>query len=702
MSLHAFATEWGTDGPIGLAFTLLAVASGVVYLLAAEVGRRRDRRRRRWPLRRSACFIGGLAVLVVDLDSGIGSLADDHLSAHMIEHMVMWLIVGAAAGGGRAGPAGAVRLRPRRPATAGAVAALATGDGADQPGRLGRVLLGRAARHPPAGGLRPDLAATSGCTSASTRSTCSRAVLIWAPLLGVDPLPGRLPAHGRALCMAACMVPMAIVGVWLLVAGAPGLRPLPRRARRHGRPARPAGRRADHAARRGARVRRRAARPPGAADPGADPAPLGGRARPARRLSRADRVLRPQRHPTPPAAGARNASTTVELARPPSRPATGERSWLRPRARRRAQLRPAQAPQDSRCAGRRARRASRCGVPAAIVAATADSSATSAGGPPSQISTPAKARPSASRRAASRSRTSSERCGYHGVAGRSPPRSHGAVIDTNNWSVASTQSSRPGSSNRHQIGNRGVLARTQVLRAVLGARLRAGRIVVEQRPSQQLGLRRSRRRRFGLGRPRQRLRMIDVPPKQLTGRRRRIGEAREHPRLGPDRERDLEVAGVVDELTQVRAGPFAGVEQPRQPRPSAGVTREQRLDQRVQRRPLDLEGIGAVHAQPRYPRRAIVSGRQRPSLGGRPPPVVACSRLDRGVHIRGGCRQARDVSPPRWRCSRSRRWWPRRDRPPHPRRVTIETRAIAPHGVRRLRAAGPVRHGQRRGRAQAA
>ena len=46
-------------------------------------------------------------------------------------------------------------------------------------------------------------------------------MLIWAPLLGVDPLPGRLPAHGRALCMAACMVPMAIVGVWLLVASAP-------------------------------------------------------------------------------------------------------------------------------------------------------------------------------------------------------------------------------------------------------------------------------------------------------------------------------------------------------------------------------------------------------------------------------------------------------------------------------------------------
>src|SRR3984885_1574363 len=104
MSLHAFASEWGTDGPIGLAFPLRAVASGVVYLLAAEIGRRRDRRRRRWPLRRSACFIAGLAVLVIDLDSGIGSLADDHLAAHMIEHMVMWLIVApllAAGGPGR-------------------------------------------------------------------------------------------------------------------------------------------------------------------------------------------------------------------------------------------------------------------------------------------------------------------------------------------------------------------------------------------------------------------------------------------------------------------------------------------------------------------------------------------------------------------------------------------------------------------------
>jgi putative membrane protein len=220
MSLHALATEWGTDGPIGLAFTLLAVASGLVYLVAAGIGRRRDRRGRRWPLRRSACFIGGLAILVVDLDSGIGSLADDHLAAHMIEHMVIWLIVAPllAAGGpvrlalfacGRDGRQRLARWLHSRPVTvltspAGSVALFSA------------VLLGT---HLP---VVYDLTLRDEWVHVGEHALyllC--AVLIWAPLLRVDPLPGRLPAHGQALCMAACMVPMAIVGIWLLVASAP-------------------------------------------------------------------------------------------------------------------------------------------------------------------------------------------------------------------------------------------------------------------------------------------------------------------------------------------------------------------------------------------------------------------------------------------------------------------------------------------------
>jgi cytochrome c oxidase assembly factor CtaG len=66
---------------------------GAVYLTAAAVGRRRDRRARRWPVGRTACFLGGLAVLLVALDSGIGASADERLSAHMVEHMLIWLAV---------------------------------------------------------------------------------------------------------------------------------------------------------------------------------------------------------------------------------------------------------------------------------------------------------------------------------------------------------------------------------------------------------------------------------------------------------------------------------------------------------------------------------------------------------------------------------------------------------------------------------
>src|ERR1700761_2458043 len=89
----SFLGEWEVDGTLGLLFSLLTVAAGVVYLAAAEVGRRRDRRHRRWPAGRTACFIGGLLVLLVATDSGIGAGADEHLTAHMVEHMLIWLVV---------------------------------------------------------------------------------------------------------------------------------------------------------------------------------------------------------------------------------------------------------------------------------------------------------------------------------------------------------------------------------------------------------------------------------------------------------------------------------------------------------------------------------------------------------------------------------------------------------------------------------
>jgi cytochrome c oxidase assembly factor CtaG len=93
MSPRALALDWSLDGPTGVTFLVLVLAAAILYLLAAEQGRRRDRRGRRWPSSRTACFLAGLTVLVVDLYSGIGTEADQRLSVHMVEHMVMWLVV---------------------------------------------------------------------------------------------------------------------------------------------------------------------------------------------------------------------------------------------------------------------------------------------------------------------------------------------------------------------------------------------------------------------------------------------------------------------------------------------------------------------------------------------------------------------------------------------------------------------------------
>ena len=51
--------------------------------------------------------------------------------------------------------------------------------------------------------------------SQSLRPYLVSALLMWAPLLGVDPLPRRLSARGQAVCLATCMAPMLLVGAWL-------------------------------------------------------------------------------------------------------------------------------------------------------------------------------------------------------------------------------------------------------------------------------------------------------------------------------------------------------------------------------------------------------------------------------------------------------------------------------------------------------
>jgi len=220
MSLRTLAVDWSLDGSTGVAFLVAVLAVAWIYLLAAARGRRRDRRGRPWPARRTLCFLGGLAVLVVDLYSGIGTEADLRLSVHMVEHMTMWLVVAPMLAAGAP-----VRLAFYALAPAGRR-------------RLGRWLRSRwvSAATGPVGSLSlfsavlliAHLPAVYGLALGNDSVHelehglfLATAVLIWAPVLGVDPLPHRPTARGQVACMVGCMVPMAVVAAWLSIAPSP-------------------------------------------------------------------------------------------------------------------------------------------------------------------------------------------------------------------------------------------------------------------------------------------------------------------------------------------------------------------------------------------------------------------------------------------------------------------------------------------------
>jgi putative membrane protein len=214
MSLRALALDWSVDGPVGTAFLAVVVAVGAAYLGAAARGCRRDRRHRTWPRTRSACFVAGLVVLVVDLYSGIGTEADVRLSVHMVEHMVMWVVVAPllAAGApvrlaffalpreGRRRLAWWLRSRPASTLTRPGVTVLVFS---------GVLLLS----HVPA--IYGLTLRNEHVHEAEHGLYLFTAVLMWASLLGVDPLPHRASARGALACMVGCMLPMALIAVWL-------------------------------------------------------------------------------------------------------------------------------------------------------------------------------------------------------------------------------------------------------------------------------------------------------------------------------------------------------------------------------------------------------------------------------------------------------------------------------------------------------
>jgi cytochrome c oxidase assembly factor CtaG len=91
--------------------SVLILLTAVVYLAGVV---RMHRRRDRWPVGRTAAFLGALVAAAVATISGIGTYDDTLLSDHMAQHMILAMIVPLAMALG-APITLALRTLPRRP-----------------------------------------------------------------------------------------------------------------------------------------------------------------------------------------------------------------------------------------------------------------------------------------------------------------------------------------------------------------------------------------------------------------------------------------------------------------------------------------------------------------------------------------------------------------------------------------------------------
>jgi cytochrome c oxidase assembly factor CtaG len=219
MSLRALALDWRIDASATALLAQIA-AVGMLYLAAVARGQKRDRRGRRWPRRHTLCFLAGLAAAAIDLCSGIGAEADERLSAHMLEHMVLWVIVAPLLAAGAP-----MRLAfysfsvPARRRLARCLHSRAIAGLTSPVGSVSLFSVAILITHlPPVYGL-----ALSNEFLHETEHGLYllTALLVWAPLIGVDPLPHRPGFRGQFACMLACMLPMILIAVWLASASEP-------------------------------------------------------------------------------------------------------------------------------------------------------------------------------------------------------------------------------------------------------------------------------------------------------------------------------------------------------------------------------------------------------------------------------------------------------------------------------------------------
>jgi putative copper resistance protein D len=168
----------------------------------------------RWPLRRTLAFLAGIACVLVALQSGIDTYDERLLSAHMVQHMLLLLVAPLLLLAGRPALLALRALPPGPPRLRLARALHGTARLARPPMCLGAFSAVLVLTHIPA------------FYSATLRSPALHAfehalylgagLLLWAPLLDVDPSPARrLGGFGRLIYMLGAMPAMALVGAYL-------------------------------------------------------------------------------------------------------------------------------------------------------------------------------------------------------------------------------------------------------------------------------------------------------------------------------------------------------------------------------------------------------------------------------------------------------------------------------------------------------
>jgi putative membrane protein len=166
-----------------------------------------------WPIGRTLSFLGGIACVLVALQSGLNSFDDRLLSVHMVQHMLLLLLAPLLLLAGRpvilalralprsSRPVLARMLQRSRPLT-GPLSCLAVFYAVvvltHLPGFYGATL-----RRPLLHEAEHALFLIAG-------------LLLWWPILDGDPVPAhRLGGLGRLGYMLAAMPPMALVGAYL-------------------------------------------------------------------------------------------------------------------------------------------------------------------------------------------------------------------------------------------------------------------------------------------------------------------------------------------------------------------------------------------------------------------------------------------------------------------------------------------------------